>query len=110
MKNDNIVEVQQKYSLFENIIQKAVISPQADKRSTQSVYVLDQQGHVIYPYGNDAATTKIIEGFRDIALKSSSPNDEITFDNPLDHKKKCGVYVQSAASGWLVLLMEPDPR
>ncbi|WP_373233180.1 sensor histidine kinase [Cohnella sp.] len=108
MKNNNIVEVQQKYSVFDNIIQKAVLSSRSDKKSTKSVYVLDRQGNVIYPYGNDAATTAIIEGFRDVALKSTSPTGEITVDNPLNHKKSMGVYVQSGVSGWLVLLLEPE--
>ncbi|WP_181907372.1 cache domain-containing sensor histidine kinase [Cohnella lupini] len=108
MKSNNIVEIEQKYSVFENIIQKAVISPLKDARPTKSVYVLDRQGKVVFPYGGDDQTTRMIEGFRDLVVQAPGKMGEINLVNPQDHQKSIGVYAQSEFSGWLVLLLEPE--
>ncbi|KRF18420.1 sensor histidine kinase [Paenibacillus sp. Soil787] len=108
MKSNNIVEIEQKYSVFENIIKKAVISPNSDLLQTKSVYVFDQQGNVIFPYKDDVKTRETIKSLRDIALRSPSNVGEISLINPIDHEKSIGVYAQSDLSGWLVLLLESE--
>lgn len=56
-KPDSIIEIQQDFSVFSDIIVKALNTPDVKQVITQKVYVYDEAGDLIYPLAQDAGVS-----------------------------------------------------
>ncbi|WP_310831699.1 cache domain-containing sensor histidine kinase [Paenibacillus pedocola] len=113
-KNNNIITVEQKYEVFANIIEKAVISKDSEQKQHKSVYVFDQNGLLVYPYSRESKinreTLEKISFYRKAIELSHSAisQQDSSMQHQINHDRNIAVYSRSGFSGWTVLLLEPE--
>ncbi|WP_152396427.1 cache domain-containing sensor histidine kinase [Paenibacillus guangzhouensis] len=107
---DSIVEVQQDYSIFENIVNRSVAIPGAQSSHSIKVYVYDKKGVLIYPLSNPqqqadthwnvvsqlADTSGIVKPAVQAKMDEATKTSEIV------------AYSRSEFSGLTVLLVESE--
>ncbi|MCG7381688.1 sensor histidine kinase [Paenibacillus sp. ACRRY] len=113
-KASNIITVEQKYEVFARIIEKAVMSNDLEKTQHKKVYVIDQNGQLVYPYSKDkeinSAMLDKINFFHEAITQNLSANilESSEIQHQLNYDRTLAVYSRSSFSGWTVLLEEPE--
>lgn len=97
---DSIIEIQQDYKKFENLITNALGSS-----GHQKVYILDSGGAVIYP-PDGAADDNMVRMYLDTIKQNGSANDMSKVNRPETENKQIFAYTRSEFSGWIVIVSE----
>lgn len=108
---DNIVEIQQDYSIFENIVNRSIAIPGDNKPHSIKVYVYDKNGSLIYPYSRELQPS--ITHWKEVSkLKDSSgivtPASLPEMDGGSKNPAEMVAYSRSDFSGLTVMLMESE--
>ncbi|MWV43996.1 hypothetical protein GRF59_10150 [Paenibacillus sp. HJL G12] len=108
---DNIVEIQQDYGIFENIVNRSIAIPGEKNPHSIKVHVYDKNGSLIYPYSRELQPS--ITQWNEVSkLKDSSgiltPASLPVIDGGSENPAQMVAYSRSDFSGLTVLLMESE--
>lgn len=94
-KYENMIEIQQKYDVYESIICEMASSSSTEQDGYKTI-VYDQNGNIVYPYEE-----KFDSKWWDNIQKSKS-----TFLDERSKREYTGQWCRSELSGWTVLVLE----
>ncbi|GIO29631.1 cache domain-containing sensor histidine kinase [Paenibacillus sp. USDA918EY] len=108
---DNIVEIQQDYSVFENIINRSIAIPGEKSPFSTKVYVYDRNGNLIYPLSQ--GLPRVVTPWNEISKLTNSsgilaPAYLPTFQDASKQPAEMAAYSRSDFSGLTVLLVESE--
>jgi len=101
---DSMIEIQQDYSVFQQLIEHSVSPPGKTNALNKTVYVFSRTGHPIYPSAHPESPAanaywRPIQG-------SSDTSGTISWTADDDEPKGIVAYTRSAFSGWTAMLAE----
>ncbi|WP_314587984.1 histidine kinase [Paenibacillus terrigena] len=108
-KVSSILEVQQDYQVFTNIIKNAQVNPNLQTNKDIEIYVLNEQGHLIYPLGWETSEAKpqaywkLVNEHRNNRSSNSLINSDGRDNNII-------AYSYSDVSNWTVIAVESKER
>lgn len=106
---DTVIEVQQDYKHFADIINKAIRSADPTGFSQKSVVVFNSEGQMVYPLHHSKTEKESADAFYlDTIKRHSEQIDNISVLNPQTKTKEILAYYQSEFSDWTVIVAEPE--
>lgn len=108
-KVDSILEVQQDYEVFTRIIDNAQAHPDLKKNMDIEIYVLDEQGRLVYPIDSVARAANAQTWWKLVEKRiNSDPSAKII--NSSGKNSNIIAYSASDLSGWTVIAAESKSR
>ena len=102
-KYTGIVEVQQHYNVFENIISRSVIGPNSGTKATVKTYVYNDLGQQVYPYVNPISPSNTPNYYNYV---SGNLADYSTLPISTNDCKQILAFSKSANTHWTVIVCE----
>jgi two-component system sensor histidine kinase YesM len=102
----DIIEIQQPFSIFEKIIQNSMSVSEAQNVKSKLNYVIDSYGNIVYPYGNSISDATAKSYITKISAQHSKEG-ELNVRN-LNNKKYICTYAKSDFSGWTAITVESE--
>lgn len=109
---DSIVEVQQDFSVFQNLVNRSITIPGEEISQSTKVYVYDKNGALIYPFSESISPDQTYwNEVKDLATPSGivKPDDYWIMRGKPTKPSEIIAYSRSEFSGWTVLLVESEP-
>lgn len=108
---DSIVEIQQDYRVFENIVNRSIAIPGEKIPPSTKVYVYDQNGALIYPFTDPLPPSET--HWNEVSLLADSsgvvkPSSLSIIQGASPHPSEIVAYSRSEFSGLTVLLVESE--
>ncbi|WP_340004812.1 histidine kinase [Paenibacillus sp. FSL K6-0276] len=108
-KVDSIVEIQQEYKEFENLIERSV-NPANDQSSLNfNVYVYNSEGDLVYPHQPGNTNLKDLSPFYWNSIQDKTElHNTFTIKNSYNHGSESVSYTRSEFTGWTVALIQSE--
>lgn len=105
----SILEVQQDYGVFVNIIDNAQTNPSLQPNRDVQVYVVNRAGETIYPLASDTNLETTHSFWQEVATQRvSQPSGTII--HAKEHPKSIIAYSDSDTSGWTVIAVQSKSK
>lgn len=107
---DSIVEVQQEYSVFCNLIERSVSLSENSPNAQENVFVFDIDGNIIYPYEVGQSKSSLASYYWDKIKGLNKNSDTISISNQLTNQKDILAFNRSEFTQWTVVIAESEGR
>ena len=108
-KVNTIIEIQQNYTIFAGIINKALSTLDSKGASKNNVYIFDSKGQTIYPINTNLNKSNDIVKFYSSTIKTNKKQTQtFTVENPYTNAKEIAAFTHSDFSDWTILVSEPE--
>lgn len=102
-KETNILEVQQDYRLFTNIIENALVKPDSKISNEVQVYVFNKDAQLVYPFENKNSSTEL---YWEYVNKPANHNPTFSILNTHTNSEDMLAFNYSELSEWTVVAVE----
>ncbi|MCJ8014244.1 histidine kinase [Paenibacillus sp. KQZ6P-2] len=108
-KVSSILEVQQDYQVFADIIENAQVNPNLQTNKDIEIYVMNEQGLLIYPLGSEASEAES-QAYWKLVNDKSNDHSSNSLINSNGRDKNIIAYSYSEVSNWTVIAAESKKR
>ncbi len=108
-KVDSIVEIQQEYKEFANLIERAVNQDRSQSSLNTNVYIYNSDGFLVYPYQpEDEKLVELSAFYWDSIQLRSDAEQTFSVKNRYNHETDSVSFTKSEFSGWTVTLVQSE--